>query len=58
MDIASVAIAVAQIGATFSLAPFDALLQPLMDDTLAAVVALFRQRREEPAMIWTWVSRA
>jgi len=46
------------MGATFSLTQFDALLQPLMDDTLAAVVALFRQRREEPAMIWTWVSRA
>ena len=36
------------MGATFSLTPFDALLQPLMDDTLAAVVALFRQRHGEP----------
>jgi len=35
MDITSVAFAVTQIGATFSLAPFDALLQPLIDETLA-----------------------
>lgn len=34
MDITSVAVAVAQIGATFSLAPFDAVLQPLIDETL------------------------
>ena len=31
MDITSVAFAVTQIGGTFSLAPFDALLQPLME---------------------------
>jgi hypothetical protein len=35
MDITSVAFAVTQIGATFSLAPFNTLLQPLMDETLA-----------------------
>ena len=35
MDIASMAFAVTQIGATFSLAPFDALLQPLIEETLA-----------------------
>ena len=35
MDITSVAFAVTQIGATFSLAPFDVLLQPLIDETLA-----------------------
>lgn len=34
MDIASMAFAVTQIGATFSLAPFDALLQPLIEKTL------------------------
>ena len=34
MDITSVAFAVTQMGATFSLAPFDALLQPLIDETL------------------------
>lgn len=34
MDITSVAFAVTQIGATFSLAPFDDLLQPLIDETL------------------------
>jgi hypothetical protein len=36
MDITNVAFAVTQIGATFSLAPFDTLLQPLIDETLAA----------------------
>jgi Insertion element 4 transposase N-terminal/Transposase DDE domain len=35
MDITSVAFAVTQIGATFSLAPFDTLLQPLIEETLA-----------------------
>jgi len=35
MDITSVAFAVTQIGATFSLAPFDVVLQPLIDQTLA-----------------------
>ena len=35
MDITSMALAFAQVGATFSLAPFDALLQPLIDETLA-----------------------
>jgi hypothetical protein len=35
MEIMSVAVAVTQIGATFSLAPFDTLLQPLIDETLA-----------------------
>lgn len=35
MDIASVAFAVTQIGDTFSLAPFDAVLQPVIDETLA-----------------------
>src|SRR5512136_830399 len=35
MDITSVAFAVTQMGATFSLAPFDTLLQPLIDETLA-----------------------
>lgn len=35
MDATSVALAVAQIGATFSLAPFDVLLQPLIEETLA-----------------------
>jgi hypothetical protein len=35
MEIMSVAFAVTQIGATFSLAPFDTLLQPLIDETLA-----------------------
>jgi len=35
MDITSVAFAVTQIGATFSLAPFDAVLQPLIEETLA-----------------------
>jgi len=34
MDITSVAFAVTQIGATFSLAPFDAVLQPLIEETL------------------------
>jgi hypothetical protein len=34
MDTASVAFAVTQIGANFSLAPFDALLQPLIEETL------------------------
>ena len=34
MDTASVAFAVTQIGATFSLAPFDVLLQPLIEATL------------------------
>ena len=35
MDITNAAFAVAQMGATFSLAPFDALLQPWIDETLA-----------------------
>lgn len=35
MDTTSVAVAVTEIGATFSLAPFDAVLQPLMAETLA-----------------------
>ena len=35
MDITSMAFAFGQVGATFSLAPFDALLQPLIDETLA-----------------------
>lgn len=35
MDITSVAFAVTQIGASFSLAPFDTLLQPLIEETLA-----------------------
>jgi Transposase DDE domain/Insertion element 4 transposase N-terminal len=35
MDITSVAFAMTQIGATFSLAPFDTLLQPLIEETLA-----------------------
>jgi hypothetical protein len=35
MDITSVAFAVTQIGATYSLAPFDTLLQPLIEETLA-----------------------
>jgi len=35
MDITSVAFAVAQIGPTFSLAPFGAVLQPLIEETLA-----------------------
>jgi len=35
MDITNVAFAVTQIGATFSLVPFDAVLQPLIDETLA-----------------------
>jgi hypothetical protein len=35
MDPTTVACAVVQIGATFSLAPFDALLQPLIEETLA-----------------------
>jgi len=34
MDTTSVAFAVTQIGATFSLAPFDAVLQPLIAETL------------------------
>ena len=34
MDIPNTAFAFAQIGATFSLAPFDTLLQPLLDETL------------------------
>ena len=34
MDITCMAFALAQIGATFSLAPFDTLLQPLIDKTL------------------------
>jgi len=35
MDITSVAFAVTQIGGTFSLAPFDIVLQPWIDETLA-----------------------
>ena len=35
MDITSVAFAVTQIGASFSLAPCDTLLQPLIEETLA-----------------------
>lgn len=35
MDIPSVAFAVTQIGATFSLVPFDAVMQPLIDEALA-----------------------
>ena len=35
MDVTSLAFAFAQIGATFNLAPFDVLLQPLIDETLA-----------------------
>jgi hypothetical protein len=35
MDITRVALAFTQVGATFSLAPFDAVLQPLIDETLA-----------------------
>ena len=35
MDVTSLAVAFAQIGATFNLAPFDVLLQPLIDETLA-----------------------
>ena len=35
MDIPSVAFALTQIGSTFSLAPFDAQLQPLIEETLA-----------------------
>jgi hypothetical protein len=34
MDITSMAFAVTQIGATFSLVPFDAVMQPLIDETL------------------------
>ena len=34
MDIPRIACAFAQIGATFSLAPLDTLLQPLIDETL------------------------
>jgi hypothetical protein len=34
MDPASLAFAMAQIGSTFSLAPFDAVLQPLIEETL------------------------
>ena len=35
MDTTSMAFAVTQIGANFSLAPFDAVLQPLIEETLA-----------------------
>jgi len=34
MDIGSAAFAITQIGASFSLAPFDAVLQPLIEETL------------------------
>jgi hypothetical protein len=35
MDTTSVAVAITEIGTTFSLAPFDAVLQPLIAETLA-----------------------
>ena len=35
MHVTSLAFAFTQLGATFSLAPFDVLLQSLIDETLA-----------------------